>query len=191
MEQRISTDTPAIHPAGTDPAFVPGLTPPSPPGPPDEPRADRDTSDGVRNTPRDAEEERGEDAASQQDEAAVTGHDSVTAEGPAGDEATTDAEEETSDDGPSFTAFDLRGSITAKRSGVTLDMDGEEVDFDWEEIGAVQIDTSRLRRRLRVTVHTTGHVRYEAEVKAPSRHDVARWEAELDAVLDAYFDSGS
>ena len=197
MEQRISTDTPAVHPAGTDPAFVPGLTPPPQPGPPEASRSDDEAADDASGAAERTEQGREDEEATARD-AAADGSDAAADAGEETDEKADEGADEKAGetaeegeepaDGPVFTAFDLRGSITAKRSGITLDMDGEEAQFDWEEIGAVQIDTSRLRRRLTVTVHTTGHVAYEAELKAPSRRDLATWESELDAVLDAYFD---
>lgn len=204
MEQRIGTDTPAVHAAGTDPAYIPGLTVSQAPdeadgeatAAPDEPEksdateptatdgGSRDDGDSADETPED-------DGAKDQDSERRESKDAdpKDANSQDADPEDADPEDEAFEDKPLFTAFDLRGSLTATRSGVTLDMDGEEVDFSWEEIGAVQIETSRLRRRLTVTVHTTDHVRYEAEVKAPSRGDLATWEKKLDAVLDDYFDT--
>ncbi|MEK8171784.1 hypothetical protein NKH77_27720 [Streptomyces sp. M19] len=41
-----------------------------------------------------------------------------------------------------------------------------------------------------MTVYTTNRRWYEADVEAPARKLLKEWTAELDAVLDAYFEDG-
>lgn len=91
-------------------------------------------------------------------------------------------------DGPVFEVSDRRSSMSADRSGVRLQLDGEEAEFRWDEIGAVEVGSPRFGRRFAVTVHTTDHHSYEADVEAPARSSLKEWEAGLDAVLDAYFE---
>src|SRR6201999_2088864 len=93
-------------------------------------------------------------------------------------------------DGPVFEAVDRRGSISADHTGVLFRLDDQEADFTWDEVGAVEMETARFGKRFTVTVHVDGARRrsYTAEVDAPSRSRLKEWEAELDAVLDAYFD---
>ncbi|NUS84206.1 MAG: hypothetical protein HOY75_16075, partial [Streptomyces sp.] len=83
---------------------------------------------------------------------------------------------------------DHRGSISAGRRGVTLLLDGETAEFDWSEIGAVEIDTPRFGRRFSVTVYTTARRWYSADIAASSRKALKEWTTELDAVLDTYFE---
>ncbi|WP_156725333.1 hypothetical protein [Streptomyces apocyni] len=92
------------------------------------------------------------------------------------------------EDGPSFSASDRRASIVADRAGVRYTLDDQEADFHWDEILAVEIGQSRFGRRFLVTVHTEGSRWYPSEVVAPDKASLARWEEELDAVLDAYFE---
>ncbi|MFI6080943.1 hypothetical protein ACIBBB_08190 [Streptomyces sp. NPDC051217] len=91
-------------------------------------------------------------------------------------------------DGPVFDVSDRRASMTADRTGVRLRLDETEAEFGWDEIGAVEIETPRFTRRFTVTLHTTGRRRYQSEVDAPSRSSLKKWTADLDAVLDAYFE---
>ncbi|MEU1787705.1 hypothetical protein ABZ553_17840 [Streptomyces sparsogenes] len=191
MEQRIGPSTPPVPAAGFDPAFIPGLTAPRP--------AEEETPDEKAEHPlqdADAAAEDGADHAGDTDDAeAKSGTDEAgTAKGEQdGADTAEDAPEkaapdEDDTDGPVFEAADRRGSISAGRRGVTLHMDGETAEFDWDEVGAVEIDTPRFGRRFSVTVYTTARRWYEAEVQAPARSALKTWTAELDAVLDAYFE---
>nr|ACO94481.1 hypothetical protein [Streptomyces sp. MP39-85] len=100
-----------------------------------------------------------------------------------------DASDDDADkDGPVFDVSDRRASMTADRTGVRLRLDETEAEFGWDEIGAVEIETPRFTRRFTVTLHTTGRRHYQSEVDAPSRSSLKKWTADLDAVLDAYFE---
>lgn len=175
MEQRIATNTPPVHAAGTDPAYVPGLTP-TPPAP----RAAAE--------PEPEPEPESESAADP-----VVEDEAPAAPGPSeepADSADSEEPEETEEpvDGPVFEVSDRRGSITADHKGVRFRLDGEEADFLWDEIGAVEIDTPRFSRRFVVNVYTTSpRHRYEAEVEASARSLLKQWTAELDTVLDVHF----
>lgn len=135
-----------------------------------------------------------EDAAA---EAAVeTVADSVTrtAEPPAA-EAKTEAEAEDEEDeeeadrgDPLFEVSDRRATILADRVGIVFRLDGEEADFTWDEIGAVEIDTPRFSKRFAVTVYTGPRRWFETHVEAKSRGLLKTWTAELDAVLDEHFE---
>ncbi|MFD3919350.1 hypothetical protein [Streptomyces sp. NPDC058595] len=91
-------------------------------------------------------------------------------------------------EGPVFEVSDRRASMTADRTGIRLTLDEEEAEFGWAEIGAVEVETPRFGRRFTVTLHTTGRRQYQSEVDAPSRSSLKEWTAELDVVLDAYFE---
>ncbi|MEU1805779.1 hypothetical protein [Streptomyces sp. NPDC019937] len=176
MEQRIGPITPPVPAAGTDPGHIPGLTPP----PPDE-------TEEVTAEARTAAEEAPEASA----EAVGRPVDDVGADdaGPEPEDEAEEAEEQAGDgDGPVFDVSDRRGSITAKRSGVVFQLDGETAEFSWDEIGAVEIDTPRFGRRFGVTVYTTAKRWYAADVEAPARGALKEWTAKLDEVLDAYFE---
>ncbi|MFD4765711.1 hypothetical protein [Streptomyces niveus] len=92
------------------------------------------------------------------------------------------------EDGPVFDISDRRASMTADRTGVRFQLDETEAEFGWDEIGAVEVETPRFGRRFTVTLHTTGRRHYQSDVDAPSRSSLKAWTAELDAVLDAYFE---
>jgi hypothetical protein len=175
VEQRIGptvTPTPA---AGVDPAFVPGLLPP-PSAEPDAAAAAEEIQDV-----QDARQVPDVDDAAPEREAAA--HD-------AEEEADLADEEDEEDGKPVFEVADRRASITADRDGVVFRLDGEEADFGWDEIQAVEIDTPRFGRRFSVTVYTSTRRWFQCDVEAPSRADLKTWTAELDAVLDARFEEG-
>ncbi|MEU9793370.1 hypothetical protein AB0E27_22530 [Streptomyces sparsogenes] len=188
MEQRIGPSTPPVPAAGFDPAFIPGLTAPRPA---EEETPDEKPEQRLQDADAAAETETETQAV---DAAAEDGADD--AEVKAGTDETETAEDapekaapdEDDTDGPVFEVADRRASISAGRRGVTLHMDGETAEFDWDEVGAVEIDTPRFGRRFSVTVYTTARRWYEAEVQAPARSALKTWTAELDAVLDAYFE---
>ncbi|MFB6676937.1 hypothetical protein ACFCWG_31900 [Streptomyces sp. NPDC056390] len=164
MEQRIDTQkvTP-VDAAGADPASVPGLTPPRQAPETEEKALSLEKTEPAEELDAESEAEPAEDAA----------------DAPA-DAASADT------NGPDFTASDRRGSITADASGVRLQLDDQEAEFHWDEIGAVEVGTSR--RRLTVTVHTPDSRWYPNDVEAPNKARAQEWADELDKVLDAYFE---
>ncbi|MGW2329313.1 hypothetical protein ACWC5C_26630 [Streptomyces sp. NPDC001700] len=195
MEQRIGPITPPVPAAGTDPGHIPGLTPPRPDAPEEVTAEAKKTAPEASDAPEapEAPEEAGPEPEDEDEETAE-------AETEAGTEAETEAEEpdeaadepddakEQAEDGPVFEVSDRRGSITAGRSGVAFHLDGENAEFSWDEIGAVEIDTPRFGRRFSVTVYTTAHRWYAADVEASARGALKDWAAKLDEVLDAYFE---
>ncbi|GHA71919.1 hypothetical protein ACIQRS_03160 [Streptomyces termitum] len=160
MEQSTGPSIQPLHGASADPGFIPGIT--ASPVP-----------EGVTEHPDDAG---GETAGAPADERADA----------AGDAS--GAEDAADGDGPVFEAADRRGRITADAEGVRLRYDEEECEFRWDEIGAVESAAKRFGKRLSVIVHTPDRRWYPIELDAPDRAGLAAWEAELDAVLDAYFD---
>ncbi|CAM5682326.1 putative protein OS=Streptomyces cyaneofuscatus OX=66883 GN=G3I52_03950 PE=4 SV=1 [Streptomyces cyaneofuscatus] len=99
-----------------------------------------------------------------------------------------EGEAEGAEDGPVFEIGDRRGSIRVAREGIRFTLDDQEADFDWSEIGAVEMNPARFGRRFTVTVHLSSRRWFNAEVEAASRAQLKEWPAELDAVLDAYFE---
>ncbi|WUH92062.1 hypothetical protein OG900_19410 [Streptomyces sp. NBC_00433] len=98
-------------------------------------------------------------------------------------------EDEDEDRGePLFEVSDRRATILADRVGIVFRLDGEEADFTWDEIGAVEIETPRFSKRFEVTVYTGPRRWFEAHVEARSRGLLKTWTAELDAVLDEHFE---
>jgi hypothetical protein len=167
VEQRIDTQkvTP-VDAAGADPASVPGLTPPRQ-APETEGKAlpleKTEPTEPAEELDTEPEPEPAEDVAD------------APTDAPSADAA-----------GPDFTASDRRGSITADATGVRLRLDDQEAEFRWDEIGAVEVGTSR--RRLTVTVHTPDSRWYPNDVEAPNKARAQEWADELDKVLDAYFE---
>ncbi|MEU2680373.1 hypothetical protein ABZ638_26170 [Streptomyces sp. NPDC007107] len=192
MEQRIDSNTKPEFAAGTDPAYIPGLTAPAPARTEAEAEAEKAASREAEQAdeapeadvadvlaPEAAEEpEDGSAAATDDDEAP---EDAV----PAGDSAREGAGGE---DGPVFEVSDRRGSIRVDAEGVRFRLDDQEAEFDWAEIGAVEVKTGRFGRRFTVTVHLSSRRWFNAEVEAGSRGDLKTWTAELDEALDAYFE---
>ncbi|MDT3395134.1 hypothetical protein RKE29_00415 [Streptomyces sp. B1866] len=180
MEQRTGPITPPMPAAGTDPAYIPGLTPP-PSGGAEEAAAEER-----------AEEHAPEDAAAEAADAPVQLVEDAEEAEDAEDLAEPEGapEDGGADGGPVFEAADRRSTIRADRAGVTLRLDGETAEFDWDEIGAVEIDTPRFGRRFSVTVYTTSRRWYQGDVDAPAKSALKEWTAQLDAVLDAYFEDG-
>ncbi|MET9480912.1 hypothetical protein [Streptomyces sp. NPDC006638] len=105
---------------------------------------------------------------------------------PTGETAPADADD--APEGPAFEVSDRRASITADRDGVRFTLDDEAADFRWDEIGAVEVGVPRFGRRFTVTVHTITRRQYHVDVDAPARSALNEWTAELDEVLDAYFE---
>ncbi|WP_330177034.1 hypothetical protein OG875_28155 [Streptomyces sp. NBC_01498] len=128
-------------------------------------------------TPAEPDADEPEPAADETDDAVAVTEDTDDGAGPAGDE-----------DGPAFDIADRRASMTADRTGVRFRLDEEEAEFGWSEIGAVEVEIPRFGRRFTVNLHTTARRSYQSEVDAPSRGALKQWTADLDVVLDAYFE---
>lgn len=166
VEQRIGSSSQPLEGAGFDPAFVPGLTSPV---------------SGEK--PADAKPEEAEEVASEEavtEEAAPEASDDS-------DEAD-EADEEETPDGPVFEASDRRAKFVADHKGVRLSLDDQSCEFRWDEIGAVETESPRFGKRFTITVHTPDRRWYPIEIEAAARARFAEWEAQLDAVLDAYFE---
>ena len=208
MEQPIGQNvTPTTPPAGTDPAFFPGLVPQQS-GVPGKTGSTQDAAQDeipaalkgsaarkpAAKTPEsEAEPESGAADESDVREGARAADAGADAEEPAeaqnaedGDSTDDDAD---ADDGkPAFEASDRRAAITADGRGVTFTLDEETAEFRWDEIGAVEIDTPRFGKRFGVTVYTSSRRWFQCDVEAASRSQLKTWTAELDAVLDARFE---
>lgn len=183
MNQLPESPAPVVLGAGTDPTHIPGLEPVSV----EEPDTEAHDKDGSR---PDAEESGATDAVPT---AGGEAEDEDEDEGPpeTGEEAADgDGGGQAPPEGPTFEVADWRGSIVADGAGVVLTLDDTEARFAWSEIGAVEIGSSRFGRRFEVTFCTTDHRRFDAEVQAPARGDLDTWAAELDAVLDVWFEEG-
>jgi hypothetical protein len=180
VEKRTGPNIPPIQAAGTDPAYVPGITSP-------DPAKAEETAEAVSEEAAELPPGQGDDVVEPRSEA-------ESAEAVAEVEAETEAEAEgegdteAEADGPVFEVSDHRGSITANRGGITFRLDGETAEFRWDEIGAVEIDSPRFSRLFTVTVYTTSRRWFEAYVQASAKRLLKEWTAELDAVLDACFD---
>jgi len=170
VEQRIGSSSKPLDGAGTDPAFIPGLTSPVSATEPEDAAPD-DLVSGQADTVEDAAPE-------------VVDTDEER-------DGTPEKEPEPTPDGPVFEASDRRAKIVADRRGVRLRLDDQECEFRWDEIGAVETATARLGKRFTVTVHTPERRWYPIEIEADSRARFPEWEARLDAVLDAYFEDGA
>lgn len=193
--ERIDPIIQPVPAAGTDPGYIPGLM---------APRLVEETDDATKDVPPEPADEEVTEAASEEtteettedEPAGVTAADEAdeVADGAADKaisftkDASDEAEAGTGAEGPVFEVSDRRASMTADRTGVRLTLDEEEAEFGWDEIGAVEVDTPRFGRRFTVTLHTTGRRHYQSEVDAPSRSSLKEWTAELDVVLDAYFE---
>ncbi|MER5601688.1 hypothetical protein [Streptomyces sp. NPDC002265] len=182
MEQRIGSSSQPLEGeplkgAGFDPAFIPGLTSPLS----TKPGAAESKDSGPADEPEETAPEESEP------EAAADTTDAVA-------EASSDApgtpEEEPAVDGPVFEASDRRARIVADAQGIRLSLDDQACEFRWDEIGAVETETARFGRRFTVTVHTPDRRWFPIEIEATARARFKEWEAELDAVLDAYFEDG-
>lgn len=178
MEQRIDPNTQPAYAAGTDPAYIPGLTAPLAVGTPE---ADQEKT----------EEPAPEGAAP--DDAVVDGAPggSASVSGPEdakdGEQEEHEKDEE-GENGPVFEVSDRRGSITADRDGIRFRLDDQEAEFHWDEVGAVEVKVPRFGRRFTVTVHMSSRRWFNAEVEAAARSSLKTWAEELDVVLDAYFE---
>ncbi|EDY44487.2 hypothetical protein [Streptomyces sp. SPB074] len=74
-----------------------------------------------------------------------------------------------------FTATDRRGSVTLDGDGVRYALDDQACEWTWSEVAAVEYGTSRLGRRLTVTVHTPDERWYPHDVQAPDKATLHRW----------------
>lgn len=203
MEQSTGPIIPPIHTAGTDPGYVPGLTSPRPAD------VEEDTPDKAAERPPEKvtaedepDEDEGVDAEAESDAEAdadvdADGGADTTSDVASDGEADADGEDEDREDvadedgGAVFEVSDRRGVIRAARSGVTFELDGEKAEFGWDEIGAVEVDTPRFGKRFGITVYTTNRRWYTADVEAPARKLLKEWTAELDVVLDEYFEDSA
>ncbi|MEU2659032.1 hypothetical protein ABZ615_27400 [Streptomyces sp. NPDC007325] len=176
MEQSNGPIQQPLRAASADPGFIPGLTGAASP-----------FKDAVPGRPvQDAPEETVRDAVPEAETAAE-----VEAEAEVEEADAEDVARPAPGDGPSFEAADRRGRIVADAEGVRLSYDEEACEFRWDELAAVESEKGRFGKRFTVTVHTPDRRWYPIEIIAPDRGHIAGWEAELDAVLDAYFDEAS
>ncbi|MFF2184736.1 hypothetical protein [Streptomyces sp. NPDC058155] len=190
--ERIDPIIQPVPAAGTDPGYIPGLM---------APRLVEESDDAAKEVPQKAADEEVTEEVTEETEAPPAPADSkavgetdetdetdgaVSFKKDASDDSETDSDSDA--EGPVFEVSDRRASMTADRTGIRLTLDEEEAEFGWDEIGAVEVDTPRFGRRFTVTLHTTGRRHYQSEVDAPSRSSLKEWTAELDVVLDAYFE---
>nr|WP_203598643.1 hypothetical protein [Streptomyces sp. SID7909] len=169
VEQRIDPKTQPAYAAGTDPAYIPGLTAPRP-------------AEAVEEEPEKetTEEPAVADAVPEPaDEAPVAQED---------EEDEQEKSDEEASEGPSFEVSDRRGSISAGPGGVRFTLDDQQADFGWDEIGAVELKPARFGRRFTVTVHLSSQRWFNGEVEAPSRGSLKEWTEGFDAVLDTHFE---
>ncbi|MEV5852214.1 hypothetical protein OH828_08625 [Streptomyces anulatus] len=180
MEQSIDSNKKPEFAAGTDPAFIPlpGLAAPVATRKPE-----TESEAGPKDAAPEAEAERDDEPG-----AAAAEADADQEPEAAADDATADAEGEAVEEGPVFEVSDRRGSIRVAREGVRFTLDDQEAEFHWDEIGAVETTPARFGRRFTVTVHLSSRRWFNAEVEAASRAELKGWPAELDTVLDAYFE---
>jgi hypothetical protein len=104
------------------------------------------------------------------------------------EEQETPADKEEPSDGPVFEASDRRAKIVADHKGVRLALDDQQCEFRWDEIGAIETESPRFGKRYTITVHTPDRRWYPIEIEATARSRFQEWDAQLDAVLDAYFE---
>jgi hypothetical protein len=191
VEQQIDPKPKIDIAAGTDPAFVPGLTGPPPVVKEGNEEAAEPEDKQPESEPEpeptaaaDADREAEAEAATDTDPQDADRQDSDPQDADPQDNAPEDAAAE----GPVFEASDRRGSIAADRSGVRFTLDDQAAEFTWAEIGAVEVKPARFGRRFTVTVHVAANRWFNADVEAPARGRLKEWAEELDAVLDAYFE---
>ncbi|MFD4899086.1 hypothetical protein [Streptomyces sp. NPDC058411] len=193
MEQRIDSNTKPEFAAGTDPAYIPGLTAPAPARTEAEAEAEKAASRKAGQADEapeaDAADVLAPEAAEEPEDAVPADDEAPEDAVPAGEAAPEAAREGAgAEDGPVFEVSDRRGSIRVDAAGVRFRLDDQEAEFDWAEIGAVEVKTGRFGRRFTVTVHLSSRRWFNAEVEAGSRGDLKTWTAELDEALDAHFE---
>ncbi|KOV58639.1 hypothetical protein ADL01_37065 [Streptomyces sp. NRRL WC-3618] len=174
VEQRIGSSSKPLETAAVDPAAIPGLMSPVPAEPEDR-------------VPEPSEESAPEESAPKDATSAAEAESEPETE-PETEPAT---EAEAPEGGPVFEASDRRAKIIADHSGVRLSLDDQECEFRWDEIGAVETETSRFGKRFTVTVHTPDRRWYPVEIEAKAKSQHQEWEAELDKVLDTYFEESA
>ncbi|MFF2775761.1 hypothetical protein ACFVU3_12700 [Streptomyces sp. NPDC058052] len=201
MEQSNGPIQQPLRAASADPGFVPGLTgvvaPPKDvpkgafKGVPGDAVQDAVPGDAVQDAVKDAPDDASEDVSGDVSDGASedASEDAAGASEDAPGEETASRPEP--GDGPVFEAADRRGRIVADAEGVRLSYDEEACEFRWDELAAVESAKGRFGKRFTVTVHTPDRRWYPIEILAPDRGRVSAWEAELDEVLDAYFDETS
>lgn len=196
MEQSIDSNKKPEFAAGTDPAFIPlpGLAAPvatrkpeaeSEDGPEDAAPESESGSEAVSESASESDRDDESGAAAAQ---AGAGADAETEAAADAAEAEDGTEGDGAEEGPVFEVSDRRGSIRVAREGVRFRLDDQEAEFGWDEIGAVETTPARFGRRFTVTVHLSTRRWFNAEVEAASRSELKGWPAELDKVLDAYFE---
>ncbi|WSQ50787.1 hypothetical protein OG233_06120 [Streptomyces sp. NBC_01218] len=198
MERSMESQTKPEFAAGTDPAYIPGLTAPVPARTEDdEAGATAEAEDGDADV-QDAvpavtggETAAGKQAAEPADDATADvepGHGQDVSEGApeGGTRAGSDDGDESG--APVFEVSDRRGSIRVDKEGIRFTLDDQEAEFDWSEISAVEVKTARTARRFTLTVHLSARRWFNGEVVAESRSRLKEWPEELDVVLDAYFE---
>ncbi|KND37733.1 hypothetical protein ACFYT5_28265 [Streptomyces anulatus] len=180
MEQSIDSNKKPEFAAGTDPAFIPlpGLAAPVATRKPE-----TESEAGPKDAAPEAEAERDDEPGAEAAEADADQEPEAAA-----DDATAEDEGEAVEEGPVFEVSDRRGSIRVAREGVRFTLDDQEAEFHWDEIGAVETTPARFGRRFTVTVHLSSRRWFNAEVEAASRAELKGWPAELDTVLDTYFE---
>ncbi|MDX3456924.1 hypothetical protein PV396_34090 [Streptomyces sp. ME02-8801-2C] len=171
MEQRIGSSSKPLETAAVDPAAIPGLTSPVPAEPEDR-------------VPEPSKESAPEEATSAAEAEPKT---EAASESASDSEVEADSDAEVPD-GPVFEASDRRARIIADHRGVQLFLDDQECEFRWDEIGAVETETSRFGKRFTVTVHTPDRRWYPVEIEAKAKSQFQEWETDLDKVLDTYFE---
>ncbi|MBD0741447.1 hypothetical protein [Streptomyces sp. CBMA152] len=188
MDQRADDQHTPLNTAALNPAYVPGLMPSLAAAP--EAAKSRQGAAGP-------EPDAGDAAADEPGTAAPAADAETEAKVDAESEAEsqTEAESDAADpgegeEGPTLLLSDRRGSITADRSGIRLQLDGEEAEFGWDELSAVEYATARWTRRFTITLHLTGpRTRwFRTDVQAPDRPSLAQWSEQLEEVLNAYFE---
>ncbi|MCX5400383.1 hypothetical protein [Streptomyces sp. NBC_00102] len=212
MEQSIDSNTKPEFAAGTDPAYIPGLTAPVPvrTGTEDDEESaapaeasdatdsdagvtdvSEDTADGVQ----DAVPAELSGASDAPEEAVVEKSDKTSGDDSdktSDDESAADhsvADDDADESGaPVFEISDRRGSIRVDKSGIRFTLDDQQADFEWSEVSAVEVKTARTARRFTLTVHVSSRRWFNGEVVAESRKRLKEWPEELDVVLDAYFE---
>ncbi|MEV7674733.1 serine/threonine-protein kinase [Streptomyces sp. NPDC088752] len=85
-----------------------------------------------------------------------------------------------------FVAADRASGIVVDGSGVHLQLYGEEVDFDWEEISGVDLLRTRRGRGLSVVVSLHEGGAYTCELDGRRAARVDEWVARLDPVLAGF-----
>lgn len=194
MEQSIDSNKKPEFAAGTDPAFIPlpGLAAPVATRKPEAESEDGPEDavpEAVSESASESESDRDDESGAAAAEAGAGADADTEAEAAAdGAEAEDGAEGDAAEEGPVFEVSDRRGSIRVAREGVRFRLDDQEAEFGWDEIGAVETTPARFGRRFTVTVHLSTRRWFNAEVEAASRSELKGWPAELDKVLDAYFE---